>query len=52
MTRQRRRPVTVFVIKLRTGRPGPGNVRVLRWILKRLLRGYQLRCVSAREERT
>jgi hypothetical protein len=23
MTRQRRRPVTVFVIKLRTGRPGP-----------------------------
>jgi hypothetical protein len=55
MTRQRRhpnrQPATAFVIKLRA-RPGVDGVRPLRWILKRLLRGYQLRCVSVSEERT
>ena len=48
----RRRHPTVFVIKLRGGRTEADNVRALRWILKRLLRGYRLRCVSITEERT
>jgi hypothetical protein len=51
MTRPRRRPSTVFVIKLRV-RPGADDIRSLRWILKRLLRGYWLRCVSISEKRT
>ena len=48
---RRRRPPTVFVVKLRSCRAEADNVRVLRWILKRLLRGYQLRCVSITQER-
>jgi hypothetical protein len=40
----------VFVIKLRA-RPGIGSIRSLRWLLKRLLRGHQLVCVSVSEER-
>jgi hypothetical protein len=47
----RRRPSTVFVIKLRSWRTEADNVRALRWILKRLLRGYRLRYVSIVEER-
>jgi hypothetical protein len=45
------RPPTVFVVKLRSRRTEAENVRILRWILKRLLRGYRLRCVSITEER-
>jgi hypothetical protein len=39
----------IFVLKLRSLR-GDG-IRELRWVLKRLLRQYGFRCVSAREER-
>ena len=48
---RRRRPPTVYVVKLRSRRAEAENVRALRWILKRLLRGYRLRCVSISEER-
>jgi hypothetical protein len=41
MTRQRRRPSTVFVVKLRSCRTEADNIRILRWILKR-------RCVAIR----
>ena len=41
---------SVFVIKLRA-RTGDGGIRSLRWLLKRLLRGHQLVCVSVSEER-
>jgi hypothetical protein len=51
MTRQRRQPSTVFVVKLRSRRTEADNIRILRWILKRLLRGFQMRCVSVHEER-
>ena len=44
-------PPTAFVVKLRSCRTEADNVRTLRWILKRLLRGYRLRCVSISEER-
>jgi len=44
------RPLTVFVVKLHSCRTEADNVRILRWILKRLLRGYRLRCVSIHEE--
>lgn len=47
--RLRQLPI-VFVVKLRA-RPGVDGARSLRWILKRLLRGHQLRCVSVSEER-
>ena len=49
---RRRRPPTVFVVKLRSNQPDSTNIRSLRWILKRLLRGYRLRCLSITEERT
>jgi hypothetical protein len=56
MSRQRRpanrQPATVFVIKLHSNRPAADNVRSLKWLLKRLLRGHQLRCVDACEERS
>ena len=49
MTRPRRR---IFVVKLRSCRTEADNVlRILRWILKQLLRGHRLRCVSIAEER-
>ena len=45
------RPLTVFVVKLHSCRTEADNVRILRWFLKRLLRGYRLRCVSITQER-
>ena len=41
----------VFVIKLRARTKDDGSIRSLRWLLKRLLRGHQLVCVSVSEER-
>ena len=41
----------VFVIKLRARTKDGGSIRSLRWLLKRLLRGHQLVCVSVSEER-
>jgi hypothetical protein len=40
----------VFVIRLRAAKDD-GSIRSLRWLLKRLLRGHQLVCVSVSEER-
>ena len=51
LLRRSRRPPTVFVVKLRSCRTEADNVRILRWILKRLLHGYRLRCVSITQER-
>jgi hypothetical protein len=46
------REAPVFVIKLRARTKDDGSIRSLRWLLKRLLRGHQLVCVSVSEERT
>ena len=43
-----RRPV--YIIKLRGDNPR-NDIRELRLLLKRLLRGFGLRCVSIKEER-
>jgi hypothetical protein len=40
----------VYLIRLQ-GQPGDDGIRSLRWLLKRLLRGHQLVCVSVSEER-
>jgi hypothetical protein len=40
----------VYLIKVQ-GQPGRDGIRSLRWLLKRLLRGHQLVCVSVSEER-
>jgi hypothetical protein len=43
----------IYLIELE-GRAGSGssadNIRALRWLLKRLLRNFGLRCISLREE--
>ena len=55
MTRRRRfpsrRPSTVYVVKLHSCQPEADNIRALKQILKRLLRSFQMRCVSVHEER-
>jgi hypothetical protein len=40
----------VFVLRIE-GRPGADNIKSLRWVLKRLLRRYGLKCLDAREVR-
>jgi hypothetical protein len=42
-------PLTIFTLRLET-KP-PGAVRRLRWLLKRLVRDYGLRCTHLREIR-
>jgi hypothetical protein len=40
----------IFVLRI-AGRPGTAGIHALRWLLKRLLRQHELRCLSAHEER-
>src|SRR6516165_10319613 len=42
---------SVFVVKLKARTKDDGSIRSLRWLLKRLLRGHRLICVSVTEER-
>jgi hypothetical protein len=42
-------PARIFVLRLRA--PRDGAIRKLRWILKRLLRAYDLKCLSVEEEK-
>jgi hypothetical protein len=39
----------VFVLRIE-GRPGVDNIKSLRWVLKRLLRRYGLKCLDVKEE--
>jgi hypothetical protein len=41
----------IFVLRLRAPRDSSG-IRKLRFLLKRLLRGYGLRCLSVEEEKS
>jgi hypothetical protein len=41
----------VYVVKLHSCQPEADNIRALKQILKRLPRGFQMRCVSVHEER-
>jgi hypothetical protein len=40
----------IFVLRLKA--PRDGAIRKLRFLLKRLLRGYGLRCLSVEEEKS
>jgi hypothetical protein len=40
----------IFVLRLRA--PRDGAIRKLRWLLKRLLRSYDLKCLSIEEEKS
>jgi hypothetical protein len=52
MTAPHPRPKSsVFVVKLKARTKDDGSIRSLRWLLKRLLRGHRLICVSVTEER-
>jgi hypothetical protein len=42
---------TIYVLKLKAPRDNSG-IRKLRFLLKRLLRGYGLRCLSVEEEKS
>ena len=44
-------PGRVFVLRLKAPRDSSG-IRKLRFLLKRLLRGYGLRCLSVEEEKS
>jgi len=49
MTRRARsEPRPTFTLRLE-GKPGADNIKSLRWVLKRLLRRYGLKCLDARE---
>jgi hypothetical protein len=39
----------IFVLRLKA--PRDGAIRKLRWLLKRLLRSYDLKCLSVEEEK-
>jgi hypothetical protein len=39
----------IYVLRLQAP-CGKGGIRKLRWLLKRLLRSYDLRCLSVEEE--
>jgi hypothetical protein len=41
-------PTRIFVLRLKA--PRDGAIRRLRFLLKRLLRGYGLRCIDITEE--
>jgi hypothetical protein len=43
-------PDRVFVLRLKA--PRDGAIRRLRWLLKRLLRSYDLKCLSVEEEKS
>jgi hypothetical protein len=43
-------PGRVFVLRLKA--PRDGAIRKLRWLLKRLLRAYDLKCLSVEEEKS
>ena len=42
----------IFTIKLRPLRRGSKGIHELRALLKRLLRGYDMRCIEAREDQS
>ena len=50
MTRPHQLLNHVYVVKLHSCRTEADNIRALKQILKRLLRSFQMRCVSVHEE--
>jgi hypothetical protein len=50
VTRPHQLPNRVYVVKLHSCRTEADNIRALKQILKRLLRSFQMRCVSVHEE--
>jgi hypothetical protein len=40
----------VYLLRIQQTRPNGGDIRAMRWLLKRLLRNYGFRCLAAHEE--